>query len=309
MRAIFIGGCDRSGTTYLAALLARLEGVVALPEAPFIPETARAVLERGETPNETVARFESDHRFRSFRETGRPSLSSPDYANLDATALIRRLVEDYAAATDAAPVDVFVEHSPDNIDRALSLPRFFDGAKFLHMVRDGRAVAASLIPLDWGPTNIIDMQRYWRRAVEKGLAAVRALGPDRALTVSYETLIAEPEMTLRHIAAFLGLAERAERLNGKTSYRPPGYSAKTHRLVQSAPDLARIERWRNELSRRQIELFEREAAPLLETLGLSCLSDPTRTPPPSSLELVLMKLRDAYEKKAQAARYRRRHRL
>lgn len=306
MRPVFIGGCDRSGTTLLAAQLARYRGVLALPESFFVAESARHALQAGEDVARTAERIGREYRFKAWRAAGCPEPDTFVADSPDARTLIERLVGAYAEAVGAGPVDIFVEHAPQNIRRAEEIARYYEDARFLHIVRDGRAVAASLLPLDWGPTNVVDMAQFWTDAVAAGFAAVERLGPERAMTVRYERLVAEPEESLAAIGAFLGVEGRPLRENG-AGYAPPGYSAQTHQLVLAKPEKARIDRWREALTDRQIALFELEAGDRLETLGYRCISDRRRTPPPGPVERGVMRLQDAWLGRVQKARYRRRH--
>lgn len=100
----------------------------------------------------------------------------------------------------------------------------FPGARFVHIIRDGRAVAASLSRVDWWPTSTIawfggtpaDWEadggdpwelsaRNWVEEladIERGFAA--ATDP-QVLHIRYEDFVAEPASTLRQVAAFGGL--------------------------------------------------------------------------------------------------------
>ncbi|NBC97307.1 MAG: hypothetical protein GVY27_13255 [Deinococcus-Thermus bacterium] len=76
--------------------------------------------------------------------------------------------------------------------------------RFVHLVRDGRAVAASMIrkgmcPSMWAAARTIvhELRRHER--------LLRRYRRDRVLTVRYETLVADPETELRRICAFAGL--------------------------------------------------------------------------------------------------------
>lgn len=309
MRPIFIGGCDRSGTSLLGAQLGRIEGVVVLPESQFISDIARTTVADGETVEQAAARIDDNFRYRAWRAVGCPPASTALANSPDPRALIENLVKSYAARTGVEDPRDFVDHSPINTREAEWLGRFFPDMKLLHIIRDGRAVAASLMPLDWGPTTMPGMADFWSDAVNTALSAVNRLGPERAMTVSYETLVADTDGALVKIARFLSLDGRTIRAADETTYIPPQYSAGTHQIVREAPDPARIDSWRRKMSRRQIELFERKAGKLLESLGYSCTSDYESVAPPSPVERFLMRLRHACLRRVKEAKYKRRHGL
>src|SRR4030095_1909271 len=69
-------------------------------------------------------------------------------------AAIEWLVRQYAESVDRAGARIWVEQDPGNVVHIWKLLQHFPDAKFIHIVRDGRAVAASMLPLDWGPNEI-----------------------------------------------------------------------------------------------------------------------------------------------------------
>jgi hypothetical protein len=134
------------------------------------------------------------------------------------------------------------------------------------LVRDGRGVAASVLPLDWGPNDVLRAADYWMARCAVGLAAELQLGPDRVMRVRYEDLLANPEKTLRGIATFAGLDYEPAMARG-TGHWPNRYNERQHRLVGQPPDQSRAESWQQSLTPRQIEIFESAAGEFLETLG------------------------------------------
>lgn len=87
----------------------------------------------------------------------------------------------------------------------------FPEAKFLHTVRDPRAVAASLRKSAAHLSNALAAAKRWRLDTAAGLAMEAALGA-RVLRVSYENLATSPEATLRHVCTFLELPYEPEML-------------------------------------------------------------------------------------------------
>ena len=92
------------------------------------------------------------------------------------------------------------------------LASVFPEARFVSIVRDGRAVAYSLSRVDWWEDGEVwwfgGTPQQWRdkgvRVVESGLATV---DPAQVLRVSYEELVADPQAELGRIARFGGLPE------------------------------------------------------------------------------------------------------
>jgi hypothetical protein len=175
-----------------------------------------------------------------------------------------------------------IEQTPESTFLIEALALAFPQGRFLHLVRDGRDVAASLIALGWlasGEQKIDEVRqsfgpqpRFWvegdrREEFARVSEATRAawvwrryettarrlLEPvgDRALEVRYERLVADPAAVARELAAFLDAAERADEFVtafGRTTGSAAG-------------------RWRRDLHAAQVADVEREAGQLLAALG------------------------------------------
>jgi hypothetical protein len=105
---------------------------------------------------------------------------------------------------------------------------WFPGARFIHLVRDGRAVAlsrsrrlhtpdtAGLDLPSWMPDlsdldGLLDLAvSYWQSSLEAvdEARAVSRLGPERFLDLTYEELCARPRETLLPVAEFLDVDPR-----------------------------------------------------------------------------------------------------
>jgi hypothetical protein len=157
-----------------------------------------------------------------FHRAGVPATSMPAPARADATA--RRVAGAVRAVRRASGGAVFVNKRIANIYRTPLLAHALPDARFVALVRDGRAVALSLSKVDWWPTSTVVgyggtperwaaeggdpwelCARNWvdeLAAMEVGLAGVPA---ERILRLRYEDLIGEPMASLEAIAAFAGL--------------------------------------------------------------------------------------------------------
>ena len=56
---------------------------------------------------------------------------------------------------------------------------------FRPLIRNGRAVAASVLPFDWRPNTILKTARFWKDSVNYGLDAETFI-PQRVYRVRYE---------------------------------------------------------------------------------------------------------------------------
>lgn len=97
----------------------------------------------------------------------------------------------------------FGDKTPDHIRLIPQLSVLYPGAKFIHLIRDGRDVAISHIKLGWG--RYYDRKEFeWTVAMRLRREYAASAYADQILEVAYEDLVAEPEATLRKICAFIG---------------------------------------------------------------------------------------------------------
>ena len=154
---------------------------------------------------------------------------------------------------------VFVSKRIANNRRIESLTRVFPRARFVDLIRDGRAVAYSLSSVDWWPESVPWWHdgtpgrwqaeggdpwelcaRSWVAevgAIEHGL---RRVPTDQVLRISYEALVSSPLTTARSVATFAGLPENRDWLRRVSQLAFPN----------------RNETWRHRLSFAEIDTIE-----------------------------------------------------
>lgn len=291
---IFIGGCARSGTRLLGSILGTAPQTLCLPETPFIAPliTDKAPLDAADIER-LIDRIAGHPAFQPWGAEVTPARFLNLAGRRDYAGLIDALAADYGRAIGHTEIRRWVHPSPRNIQHGRQLAAAFPRAKFIHIYRDGRAVANALLPLDWGPHDIIGMANYWRDSLSVGFGLSTALPPDRLLQVKYEELIRHPATAMRRIAAFLGLDYAAVPL-GPRGPRAPADKRPAPALDNATPD--RINAWRDRLSPREIEVFEYLAGGLLAHLGYALVAG--RKPrAPSPPERLRWRLRDAYRRR------------
>lgn|GEM_PF-4649489 len=222
MEAVFLGGARGAPTSLIAGALAGAAGWVEAPPewgfhvepgglidvvegraslAGFAERVRGAWWERGERPLASVRSAEErDEALERFRS---------DYprAPLEAAAALYRAL---VAPGDGA---VVVDRHPLALPHAQGLRRFFPGARFVHVVADGRPLAAAAAPGSrWAAL------RAWAADLRRIEAGLRDADDGASFSLPAESFLAvlvdpaEPGQALERIAAFLGLADppRAE---------------------------------------------------------------------------------------------------
>lgn len=305
MKFVFIGGAQRSGTTLLGSLLGAHSSCLCIPESQFKTDVYEH-WRRIDHDAGIRAAFDLIRSHVRFKYWGLHMGSDMPQGITSYQELFLWLIRQYGEKTGKAKADICIDHTPLNIKYAEVLFQLFPDAKMIHLVRDGRAVAASIMPLDWGPNTIDRAALSWVKKIGRGLAAEATFGMRRVLRVRYEDLVTEPEKTLRTICAFIDIPYETAMSKGG-GYLIPVYTAGQHELVGKGPVTARVEAWKRSLSRRQIEIFESIAGDILIALGYVPLLG-TKASGVTLSEHLMFMLQDMYRRKF-VNKYRRRSRV
>jgi hypothetical protein len=268
MRPIFIGGCPRSGTTLLGTVLGAHPACCPVPEAQFKIE-ALSGLSRDARPAQGWRALEKALESRRFHgwKSAREEVARDGIDGVRSYAeLIDRLVSAYVGSVGKGEAAHWIDDTPSNKNFLPTLLGLFPDARAIHIVRDGRAVAHSVMNRDWGPNTVLTAALWWLGHLSHGLAAERSLLSSRITRVHYEALVRRPRETLAELCRWLGL-EYSERMLDSRFYTVDSRSATFNPLTKSAPRDDRADAWRRALSPRQIEIFEAETKEMLAYLG------------------------------------------
>lgn len=205
---VFVGGTGRSGTTVLGELIGRHSHYA------LIPLEVRFHIDRGGLADLLVGDAEIEHFRRKMRNKWydhrnsarvrkglhRIASRSEIIDRVDAFALafpgdpwgaarsLMREVLDPVAHAAGKPS--WVEMTPATVARADVLSRVFPEARFVHVVRDGRDAAASVVRRPWGPDRLDEALDWWAARLAAADAATQGLDGSRLLVVRLEDLLA-----------------------------------------------------------------------------------------------------------------------
>jgi Sulfotransferase family len=174
------------------------------------------------------------------------------------------------------------DKSPYYVWRMKKIRYLLPEARFVHIIRDGRDVALSTVPLWFGPDTVAGVAEHWLQT----LAVARRQARDLPfyVEVKYEDLVRDPAATLRRLCGFLELeweesmldyhrsAERrmaAETADWELADRVIARDERLdiHRGLARPPATDRIGRWREEMSSTDLSAFESVAGKTLAGLG------------------------------------------
>ncbi|MGI0025761.1 MAG: sulfotransferase family protein, partial [Nitrososphaera sp.] len=144
-------------------------------------------------------------------------------------------------------------------------------AQFIHIIRDGRDVAASQMAEhgSWGYQDIEKAARGWMELAQKTRDNAEQ---GKLLEIRYEDLVLDSEETLRRITGFLGVPYVPVMVNHQdadhTLFKNPYNHASIKQVIHPI-NASSIGRYKRDLSEGQVATFERIAGAELLALGYS----------------------------------------
>ena len=239
----------------MGAMLGAHSDCICPPESQFVIDVLRSWDQDGANLLTALNTIKSDWRFKLWALDIDPTTVPETKLGVSYPRLLEWIVARYAKNLGKTNARIWVDHTPRNMRYASTLLELFPQAKMIHIVRDGRGVASSVLPLDWGPNTIIKAALWWLAKIAHGLAVETLLEGHQIIRVKYEDLVCAPEETLRNLCAYLGIEYQAEMAQGG-GFKPPRYTRGQHTLIEKGPDVTRATRWETCLTPRQIEIFE-----------------------------------------------------
>ncbi|MGH9186632.1 MAG: sulfotransferase family protein, partial [Acidimicrobiales bacterium] len=277
----FIVGVGRSGTTLLRSILDAHSELAVVHESRFVAWMARhrGRYEGGSGFDE--ARFLADlldegspcpsrlHSWDVAPGVVRAAVSAGRPADL--AAAIRLVFRSYAGAQGKPR---YGDKTPGYVRFLPAVGALLPEARFVHLVRDGRDVALSMLDVDFGGVNVAHAAWMWASRLQAAETAGRGLGPNRYLRVRYEDLVDAPEAEMGRICDFLTLeAEPAMlRHHERSDVVARDLGTQPHHDHARLPVTAGLRDWRAQMRPADVVSFETVAGPLLTELGYEVTS-------------------------------------
>ena len=289
--APFVVGVSRSGTTLLRLMLDAHPDLTIPAETHFVPMVANAcdeLVEQGASSEAIRARaletMTSHPRWGDFLlDPGEVRARMEQYHPITTGDAIRAFYE-ACAAQQGKPR--WGDKSPPYTYKAPRIQQALPEAHFIHIIRDGRDVALSLMEVSWGTDDVTEAAKKWVKELRKARQRSKLLAKGTYTEVHYEDLVADPEPVLRRIVQHVDLPwsdqmldypkYAQERMRGEMerTLKPLGGGTITaeertrqHKLLFEQPSPSRASRWRTDMSPENRKAFEAVAAPMLKKLG------------------------------------------
>ena len=272
---LFILGDARSGTTYLTHLLIQHREIGIAPESLFVVRLLRAYGSQTlSTPTALGNAFDliaDEAKFRDWlirMEDILPLLENRLPINV--ADLIRTILMVYCERE--FPGCIVWGIKKGYIPFLSELFEHFPKARFIHIVRDGRAVFSSKKKAIYTRTgkpfeeNPLRAAGRWIRLIQT-FRNFSQQHPANCLEVSYERLLTELPTVLSSIFDFLEVADVKTDFQEQGPSWIPEWYRYLHPNVGKPPQVARIDAWKEELAMGEIQRFEAVAGCELENHG------------------------------------------
>jgi hypothetical protein len=203
---VFIIGVHRSGTSLLNMMLDGSSELWIPYESHFIAKLRKKYPDDGafasrDFRRSLIGEILDDEYVRGWEVRVEPGEIDPDRC-LSFAGTIDAV---YAAHAARAGKTRWGDKTPSYVMHADLLNALFPECRFVHLVRDGRDVAASVVRQHWGENDYVSALKAWARKAELAERMLAMLPASRRMTLRYEDLVARPEENLKKVCAFLEL--------------------------------------------------------------------------------------------------------
>ena len=256
---IFIVGVGRSGTTLLRKILGNHPNIAIPYESHFITKYYQSLEQYGDLNNEgnlrkIVADILDEALIKQWDHAFNIETVIDKISDRSLSGIIDAIYQDYAEARGKKRWG----DKSDYLDRMHIINKIFPASKFIHIIRDGRDVASSVLSRPWGPTDIIQAAEWWRDHVRLGRCMGSILGDARYTEIKYEDLVTKPESELMRICSFLGEEYSCDMLNYYNNHLGdiPENRVHQHYNNDKPPQTDRVFAWKREMSSWNRQLFD-----------------------------------------------------
>jgi protein-tyrosine sulfotransferase len=269
----FIVGCGRSGTTLLRAMLLGSTQIGIPPESGVIGPLAAKwkslnVLSWEDQLKVVLFTFQASAH---FKETWRIDLNVVLARLLkcpkDERSLAKIINSVFAEYCDLHHENWWVwgDKTPLNTDYLPLIDKVYPQANYIHLVRDGRDVAASLYGNGLNTEGFTQGVNEWVDRVSRAEEFGLKVPAERFLTIRYEDLVREPDQLAHRICNFLKIDYTSRMLKPEVQFSTMGDTTilPHHQNNELPINVDNIGKWKKSLNDEQKVQVEEGAGFLL----------------------------------------------
>ncbi|MEM6253217.1 MAG: sulfotransferase [Cyanobacteria bacterium P01_D01_bin.156] len=269
---IFIVGMPRSGTTLLTTILSGHPRIAISPETHFltywVPKYSHLDLSKIHDFETFWQALSQSKRFSYFDIDSNKTLEAIlAKSSLNHAAIFTGWLEVYAERWQKPR---WGEKTPLHYQHLNQLLTWFPNAQVLWMLRDPRAVTASLLKMDWASDYVHVHAQQWCQSTQ--LYERQWQSNRHVKLIRYEDLVQQPELTLKGICRFLNedyseqlLAQRSA--DNISTINRQGWALSHLNQTLKPLEYSAIDKWQRELWPAHIEIVDSLTGTLQKRYG------------------------------------------
>jgi len=204
MQPVFVIGASRSGTTMFRLMLNSHSKIHIPPEAWFLGDLVASLPRSGVlSPIELEKAKKIILNNTRWKDWGCcDEKLNAAFQVLQNPTLSELIDKVFRSCSGVGEKPIWGEKSPRHSYFVSELKEVFPHAKFIHLIRDGRDVCASIFERGWYDRSFRRICEHWSTAVSSAFKG-RQFSSDSYLEIRYEQLVQNTEYTLIKVCDFL----------------------------------------------------------------------------------------------------------
>ena len=279
IRNFYVMAIGRSGTTLLANILDAHPNIVVPPESFFVLHLERKYKHEKIWSEATISKFIDDvyvdRPFRLMWKVPRNVVEESFGQKPKITTFneaCNRIRASYNSSFKEKNIALFGDKHPIYSNFSGRMMQINPDAKLIHMVRDPRGTGSGQIKT-FNRKDALAVGYLWSR-YNGNLLKLKILYPKNYFLLKYEDLVLNPEETVRCVCDFLEIPfdEMMMEYRKKTIDRFEDYTqaiTKKHESLMRPIDPKMAEKWKQNLTKEQIEHLEYTTHEVASQLGYS----------------------------------------
>ena len=266
VRPIFVFGCGRSGTSLLSRILNHHPNI-AVPFESHLFNTYFPLLkyygnlEDFRNRERLVADILSSYYFRHWQPRPDEQAILAEIRGPRFGDVFHAIHTTWARSTGKPR---WGEKSPNHVEYWDQLREIYPNAQVVHIVRDGRDVAVSLMGARFGPKTVFKAAEYWRDYLLHVERLKQTTEPKSIFELKYEDLVRDPERQVQELCNFLNEPYTEALLRYYDTETTYPTDSRNEQNLKKPIMRDNTGKWRTMLSTTEIGIFEAVAGDMLE---------------------------------------------
>lgn len=283
---IIIMSSERSGSNLLRKILGEHSTISAPTPVHFFKFLSKIYPYMQTGSSYTKNEFLTDVIYLSKEGSGNWDYNENEInKNIDACSFPELIGRVYDAYAKQGSKEVWLSKENDIFEYAFQITKVYPDARFIYLVRDCRDVCCSEIKIPSRRRHVRFHAEKWEAEQLKSLLVYNELKhTGNCHLIKYEDILISPESTIKNICQYLDITFENEML----SYHTNPKSTEDTKVTVSWKNLNKpilnqnFNKYKKELSQKQIKIIESITAPLLNKFGYTVdnknlVNDPSKT--------------------------------